>query len=276
LVAEATANTGWRIEEGVVIENGIVGPETGDIGRMVIEAPGVTEEARPGHFVMVRTWDGEPFLPRAMAPLAYDVASGRMEVYYRVKGAGTRAMARSRPGEAAHVTGPLGQPIVEDFGGRHVALVGRGVGITPLLPLAGYIVAAGGEVSAYLSARTRDYVFGHDRFAALGPIYTRVDDEGVGGELVTDALAVDCAGRRVAAVYVCGSWRLTRAAEDLGESNGFPAYVFLESKMGCGVGYCKGCPTRLRGGYGYKLVCVEGPVFPTREVELSDPVYPLE
>lgn len=274
-MAETPVNTDWRIEDGVVVENGIVGLETGDIGRVVIEAPGVVRAARPGHFVMVRTWEGEPFLPRAMAPLAYDVARGRMEIFYRIKGPGTRAITRARPGEAARVTGPLGRPIVEEFGGRRVALVGRGVGITPLLPLAEQIVAEGGEVSAYLSARTREYLFGHDRFAALGPVRIQVDDEGVGGGVVTEALAEDCESRRVDAVYVCGSWRLTRAAEDLGVSHGFPAYVFLESKMGCGVGYCKGCPTRLRHDDGYKLVCVEGPVFPTREVELSDPVYPL-
>ncbi len=275
-MAEAAVNTGWKIEDGVVVENEIFGPEVGDIGRMVIEAPGVVEAARPGHFAMVRTWEGEPFLPRAMAPLAYDVGNGRMEIYYRVKGPGTREMARTRAGEAAHVTGPLGRPILEDFGGRRVALIGRGVGITPLLPLAEHIVASGGEVGAYLSARTRDYVFGHERFAALGPVHARVDDEGHGGGLVTDALVEDLEGRGVDAAYVCGSWRLTRVTDELGVSNGFPAYVFLESKMGCGIGYCKGCPTRLRNGDGYRLVCVEGPVFLTREVRLSDPVYPLQ
>lgn len=93
---------------------------------------------------------------------------------------------------------------------------------------------------------------------------------------MTDALAEDLEVRGVDAAYVCGSWRLTRAAEEIGASNGFPAYVFLESKMGCGIGYCKGCPTRLRRGGGYKLVCVEGPVFPAREVELSDPVHPFQ
>lgn len=274
-MAVEVANTAWRIEDGAVLENAMVGPKAGDIGRMVVEAPGVVGAVRPGQFVMVRTWEGEPFLPRAMAPLAYDVDAGWMEIYYKIKGPGTQAMARTRSGESAHVTGPLGQPVVEDFAGRSVALVGRGVGITPLLPLAEHVVATGGAVVAYLSARTRDYLFGYERFAALGPVRVQADDEAAGGELVTDALVEHCQSRRVDAAYVCGSWRLTRAAEELGASNGFPAYVFLESKMGCGIGYCKGCPTRLRGGGGYKLVCVEGPVFPTREVQLQDPVYPL-
>lgn len=272
--------TSWRVEDGIVRENRLVGSGLGDIGRMVVEAPAVARAARPGHFVMVRTWDGEPLLPRAMAPLAYDAASGRMEIFYKVKGPGTRAMAGTLPGAAAHVTGPLGRPVIEGFYGRNVALIGRGVGITPLLPLAKHIVATGGSVSAYLSARTRAYLFGLDEFASLGPVHTQVDDEAAEDELATNALATDalrehCRGGGVDAAYVCGSWRLARAVEDIGASEGFPGFVFLESKMGCGVGYCKGCPVGLRGGGGYRLVCVEGPVFPTREIQLTGPVHPL-
>ena len=268
-------DTSWRVEDGVVCENRIVGSGLGDIGRMVVEAPGVACAARPGQFVMVRTWEGEPLLPRAMAPLTYDVGSGRMEIFYKVKGPGTRAMAGTLPGAAAHVTGPLGRPVLQSFDGRNVALVGRGVGITPLLPLAKHVIATGGSVSAYLSARTRAYLFGLDEFASLGPVHVQVDNEAAGDELATDALREHCRGRRVDTAYVCGSWRLARAVEEIGVSEGFPGFVFLESKMGCGVGYCKGCPVGLRGGGGYRLVCVEGPIFPTREVQLTGPVHPL-
>jgi hypothetical protein len=45
-------NTSWRIEDGVVCENTIVGV---DIGRMLVEAPEVTRAARPGQFAMVRS-----------------------------------------------------------------------------------------------------------------------------------------------------------------------------------------------------------------------------
>jgi dihydroorotate dehydrogenase electron transfer subunit len=266
-----TVNTSWRIEDGIVCENTIIGV---DIGRMVVEAPEVTRAARPGQFAMVRSWETEPLLPRAMAPLTYDVSSGRMEIFYKIKGPGTQAMARTRVGATAHVTGPLGQPILEGFDGRNVALIGRGVGITPLLPLAKHIVSTGGTVRSYLSARTRAYLFGFDEFEALGPVHARVDDEGGRDDLVTDALAKYCREHRVDAAYVCGSKRLTRATDELGAEHAFPGYVFLEEKMGCGIGFCKGCPVRLRNGGGYKLVCTEGPIFSTREVELSGPIFP--
>jgi dihydroorotate dehydrogenase electron transfer subunit len=266
-----TANTSWQIEDGIVYENTIVGS---DIGRMVVEAPEITRAARPGQFVMLRSWETEPLLPRAMAPLTYDVSSGRMEIFYKIKGPGTQAMARTRAGATAHVTGPLGQPILERFDGRNAALIGRGVGITPLLPLAKHIVSTGGTVRSYLSARTRAYLFGFDEFQALGPVHARVDNEGGRDSLVTDALAEYCRENNVDTAYVCGSRRLTRATDKLGADHAFSGHVFLEEKMGCGIGYCKGCPVRLRNGDGYKLVCTEGPIFPTREVELSGPIFP--
>jgi dihydroorotate dehydrogenase electron transfer subunit len=255
----------WQIEDGVVLENSLVGP---DMGRMVVRASEIVCAARPGQFLMIRCWKDEPLLPRAMAPLAYDVPAGSMEIFYRIMGPGTEAMAETPAGAVAHVMGPLGKPVTKGFEGRTIALVGRGVGITPLLPLAKHVVATGGAVSSYLSARTRSYLFGFDEFEALGPIHAMVDDEGFTDEVVTSFLKTACESQGVDAAYVCGSRRLIRHTADIGEEHGFPAYVFLEEKMGCGVGYCKGCPVKLRNGDGYRLVCTEGPLFAAQEVVL--------
>lgn len=255
----------WQVEDGVVLENGFVGP---DMGRMVVAAPAVTRAARPGQFLMIRCWEDEPLLPRAMAPLTYDVAAGSMEIFYRIMGPGTKAMADSPAGAAAHVTGPLGRPVIESYDGRTVALVGRGVGITPLLPLARHIVESGGAVSAYLSARTGAYLFGLEEFEKLGPVRSMTDDAGFGDQVVTSILEKDCETDGIDAAYVCGSRRLIRHAALLGGCYEFPAYAFLEEKMGCGVGYCKGCPVELHNGRGYGLVCNDGPLFPAREVVL--------
>ena len=256
----------WHIEDGTVIENALVGP---DMGRMVVEAPEVARAAQPGQFLMIRCWEGEPLLPRAMAPLTYDVEAGRMEIFYRIMGPGTEAMSRVTVGTVAHVTGPLGQPVMQKFEGRKIALVGRGVGVTPLLPLARHIVSTGGAVSSFLSARTSNYLFGLDQFRVLGPAQGKADDEGFADQMVTSMLQEACETQRVDAAYVCGSRRLIQHTADIGDRYGFPAYVFLEEKMGCGIGYCKGCPIQLRNGAGYRLVCTDGPLFPAQEVMLA-------
>lgn len=247
-----------------MLTNTLIGP---DMGRMVVESPRVTAASRPGNFVMLRTWEGEPLLPRAMAPLRYNAGMGCMEIYYRIKGPGTQAMARSVKGAAARLTGPLGTPVTKSFQGKTVALVGRGVGITPLLPLAEHIIAAGGSVRCYLSARIHDYLFGYQRFSELGSVHSRVDEDGHGDSLVTELLEEEV--EDVNAIYVCGSRRLVHHAHEVGSTHGLPTYVFLEEKMGCGTGFCKGCPVTLSDGTGYRLVCTDGPVFDTKQIVLT-------
>jgi len=211
-----------------------------DMGRMVVRAPEVVRAARPGQFFMILCWEGEPLLPRAMAPLSYNVSAGSMDIFYRIMGPGTEAMARAPVGVVAHVTGPLGRPVTERYDGRKIALVGR--------------------MNAYL--------FGLDEFWTLGPVRAIADDEGFADEVVTSLLEEACETEGVDAAYVCGSRRLIRHTTEIGERYGFPAFAFLEEKMGCGIGYCKGCPIELRNGGGYRLVCTDGPLFLTREVVL--------
>jgi dihydroorotate dehydrogenase electron transfer subunit len=42
-----------------------------------------------------------------------------------------------------------------------------------------------------------------------------------------------------------------------------PCHVSLETPMACGLGICFSCVTRVRteGGWDYRRVCVDGPVF---------------
>lgn len=255
----------WRVEDGLVLENHLAGP---DVGRIVIRSPEVVRTIQPGQFVMVRCWEGEPLLPRAMAPLDYDLFADTMEIFYKIVGPGTRAMAGAQAGAAAHIIGPLGQVVDERFDGRTVALVGRGVGITPLLPLGRHVVATGGSVLSYLSARRSGYLFGLERFMELGPVWTAVDENAPTTRLVTSFLAEVYESQRVDVIYVCGSRRLIRHAVQIGERYGCRTYAFLEEKMGCGIGYCKGCPVSFENGT-YKLVCTDGPLFPASEVVLN-------
>ena len=44
-------------------------------------------------------------------------------------------------------------------------------------------------------------------------------------------------------------------------------YVYMEKRMGCGLGGCKSCAVKTLEGY--KLVCTDGPIFPLKEVKLD-------
>lgn len=247
----------WQEETGHVRINQRVDR---DVYRLTLYAPGVTQDAHPGQFVMVSGWDSDPLLPRAMAPIRFNADDGTMDIYYRVVGPGTQAMSTFRPGDAVTVIGPLGTPLAVSEG--PVALIGRGVGITPLLPIAEQAATEGLPVRTYLSARTYRLVVEQSRFLSLGPVECQVDEDAP-ASLVTSALQRHLEeGFRPRLVVVAGAHRLARAAQALSEIYRFRLLVFVEEKMACGVGFCKGCTV----GQHNTLICMAGPALPALEV----------
>ena len=82
---------------------------------LTLVAPGITERARPGHFVALAV-GGERtgmILRRAFSiyqSRATGVYGGTVEVVFAVHGAGTAWLSRLRPHDPVDVVGPLGRP----------------------------------------------------------------------------------------------------------------------------------------------------------------------
>ncbi|GIM48018.1 dihydroorotate dehydrogenase B (NAD(+)), electron transfer subunit [Collibacillus ludicampi] len=252
---------GWQYVNGIVTANHHIDE---DVWRIEIHCPEIAGMCRPGHFVMLRSWQGEPFLPRPMAIFHYTNES--FDVVYKVKGFGTKMLAAAAPGREITVTGPLGSAVEHSYLGKTIALVGRGVGITPLLPVAKAASEEGGSVISLLSARTEKLLVGKEDFELLGEVHTQTDEQQ--HSRVTDKLErLLNMGRHLDAVYVSGSKRLLSHCEELGARFGFQVYVFLEERMACGIGYCKGCAIEMRqGSRKYSLCCIQGPLYRAESV----------
>jgi dihydroorotate dehydrogenase electron transfer subunit len=57
---------------------------------------------------------------------------------------------------------------------------------------------------------------------------------------------------------------MMHAVAQLAERHGVPCWLSLETPMACGFGACFSCVTRVKqsdGGWDYRRVCVEGPIF---------------
>ncbi|MCY0908267.1 MAG: FAD-binding oxidoreductase [Sulfobacillus thermotolerans] len=227
------------------------------VARLEIDSPEVARAMKPGQFVMVRP-EQSSLLPRAMAPSEWDPEKGRVILYIRIVGPGTQALSALQPGDRLMVIGPLGTPVWPEEGAW--ALLGRGVGITPLLPMAKELGRRGHDVRIYLSARAQHLLLEADAFAEMGPVTCHVD--GQGASSVSLAFIKDLQdGYRPRRVLVCGSRRLTAQVAAWQGVYGYEASVFLEEKMACGIGWCKGCAT----GPEWHLLCVDGPTRPIEE-----------
>ncbi len=207
-----------------------------------------------------------------MSIYATDPKRGTVEFLYKVTGAGTRGLAQLCADDSLNVLGPLGIGFRLEPVWRSIVVVGRGVGLATLAPLASVARRRGIAVTAILSARNSELLMSVDVFKRHGAtVLTVTDAEGnsdiTNVERLLRSLVID---KRADAFFTCGSQRLTDLLQKLGRSMNIPGQVALEQQMACGLGMCFCCVKvfRTEGTIEQRRVCVEGPVFDLAEVQL--------
>ncbi|MFW7345205.1 MULTISPECIES: dihydroorotate dehydrogenase electron transfer subunit [Pigmentiphaga] len=244
-----------------------------DYKHLVLDAGLPAAGAKAGqffHLLCPSTEQDSPFFRRPMSTYRADPATGRVEFLYKVTGAGTRGLATLEAGDKLPMLGPLGVGFTLPEGARSIVVLGRGVGLATLAPLAELAAVAGVGVTAILSARDAASLMSQDRFAAIGATIVEVTDEaGTSSvENVERLLRELHAAGRADAFYTCGSSRLTLLMQRLGAELSVPGEVAMEQQMACGIGMCYCCVRAFREGDKLvsKRVCWDGPVFPLAEV----------
>jgi dihydroorotate dehydrogenase electron transfer subunit len=179
--------------------------------------------------------------------------------------------------------GPLGNGFGAPPEGP-VVFVAGGIGQTPFLALGRWWLGGGeyGEGpplpneanSAMLlyGVRSRDLAAGVGDFEAAGIAVELATDDGSAGYhgYVTGLLARRLEqGERPARVIGCGPPAMLAALSRLVEKFDVPCDLSLENHMACGFGACFSCVAPIRqvdGSVDLRRVCVEGPIFPSRDV----------
>lgn len=230
-------------------------------------------DSLPGQFVEVSV-QGYGEATFAVSRLAPD--HKRFAVSVKRMGHLTKMLHRAGEGEVVGVRGPYGHPFpVEDWKGKHVYIIGGGIGLAPLRPVVDYVAAhrsdfAGLEI--LFGARTpADMLFKDDLAAWKGDsfvkLHTTIDfpAEGWNSRVgFVPVVAKDLGlkpDNRIA--VVCGPPIMIKLTAVALRELGWPEesiYTTLEAKMQCGIGQCGRC------NIGAKLVCKDGPVFRLDEI----------
>ncbi len=246
--------------------------------QMVVQAPGMAELYRPGHFLAVQV--GGPassmLLRRAFA--IYEVKDRgtrgpTVEFVFSAHGQGTTWLAQQGPGTVLDVVGPLGRPFPLPASPVTATLVGGGYGSAPLLPLATALKERGCRVDVVLGAGSSDRLFGVLEAKRLSSSMAVTTDDGSAGTRgrVSDVLPALLEKSDV--VYACGPMGMLRAVSDLALERGIPAQVAVEESMACGIGVCMTCVLPVVGDDDVTRMvrsCVEGPVFLGERVRWDD------
>ena len=219
---------------------------------------------RPGQFVMVGV-GGFPL----RRPIAVCKAEGeRFTVCYRLKGGGTRALAREyKTGEKLSVLLPLGNGFYVKESEKKVAVVGGGVGIFPLIS-AIRAYSKSKQVYAYMGFRSRASVCMEFDMTRGEKLVLATDDGSVGFHGTgVQAFMQDVDEIKPDVVLACGPTPMLRALKSAMHGRNIPVYVSLEERMGCGIGACLVCVCEKTDG-AHARVCKDGPVFEINDVIL--------
>ena len=237
---------------------------------LTIRSGSIADNARPGQFILVYSKDHAKLLGRPISLCGIDPEAGTVRLVYRVTGAGTGTEEFSAwiPGDQVLVLGPLGNGFpLEEASGRHLLLVGGGIGIPPLLETARQHVGPCTAVLGY-----RDSLFLQEEFDPYASVLVSTEDgsEGFHGNTVELLRAMDI---QADIVFACGPIPMLKALSAWAQEKQIPCWLSLEERMACGIGACLGCVCRTKETDSHSHVknariCKDGPVFRSTEVEL--------
>lgn len=211
--------------------------------------------AQPGQFVML-------WLPRFDEKPFSLVSAGPLTVMVTAVGPFTHLLHGLNPGDRIWVRGPFGHGFTVPPHHRHIALVGGGYGVAPLLWLARAQSGITPQITAIIGARTAADVLYAPQFQALNAtapghnltITTEDGSRGVPGLAPTALKPILNAGAAVDGIYACGPHGLLAALDTLARRYHVPAQLSWEAYMRCAVGLCGACE------HAGKLLCLDGPV----------------
>lgn len=230
-------------------------------------APRVAKKAEAGQFFIVRQGEDYERIPLTIAD--YDREKGTITMIFQVVGACTKALSLLNEGdEMADIVGPLGKPTeIEKFG--KVVVVGGGVGIAPIHPIARALKEAGNEVTAIIGARTKDLLFWEDKMAQVSDRLLIATDDGSAGRkgFVTQVLEDLIKEEDIRCVWAIGPMIMMRAVANMTRPYKVHTIVSMNPIMVDGTGMCGAC--RVSVGGETKFACVDGPEFDGHAIDFD-------
>ena len=230
--------------------------------------PGPAPQA--GQFFLVKPRRSGVFLGRPICAAGWKqrkpVVSGKqvsgvLRFLITRRGKGSRELTEIRPGELVELTGPLGNfwPL-ELIPKGPVALVGGGVGIAPLLPLAQKLKKP--PYDFYAGFGTGSFGLENIKPRTL-VIATEDGSQGKKGRILDFFSAAGYSG-----IFACGPDSMIKALAGASKASGVVCFVSTGKLMACGVGACLGC--KIQTTRGSLCSCSDGPIFNAEELCFED------
>lgn len=245
-------------------------PIANGINSLVIRAPKLAEALVPGQFVNIAVPGNPSSLLRV--PLSFaraDADEGTVEIWYAVVGDGTRRLSAMEPGSTSDLLGPGGHGWRAPAEASSALLVAGGIGVPPVLCLAGELARRPGmRLRVAIGAARADMLVGIEELLDLDcdvRVEVATDDGSAGHHgFCTDLMADMLSEEGFDYIATCGPEPMMRKVAAAAHEAGVPCEVSVERMMSCGFGACNTCNVETRDGMVGACMC--GPVFDAKEV----------
>lgn len=236
--------------------------------KIEIASPQISQKAQPGQFVVLMVSEEGERLPLTIAEK--DSVKGAITLIFQEAGLTTKLLARLNAGDSLYsLVGPLGHPTeIKKYG--KVIVVGGGVGIAEIYPVAKAFKAAGNHITTILGARTKNILILEEELRRASDELLIATDDGSYGRkgFVTDVLKDLMAKERYDLIYAVGPIPMMKAAAKATRDSGIKAIASLNAVMVDGTGMCGCC--RVTVGKETKFACIDGPEFDAQLVDWDE------
>ncbi|MDR1781488.1 MAG: dihydroorotate dehydrogenase electron transfer subunit [Bacilli bacterium] len=210
--------------------------------------------AVPGQFINIKVKDCYLRRPISIANIEED----HFEIIYKVVGEGTKILSNYQSNDILDILLPLGNgyTLVEN---KKVLVCGGGIGIPPLLELIKQLKKYNNEVIFLIGLND----INENIYQDYHPIICTMNKSEYFNGNVIDYLKANHLDYNY--VYACGPMPMLNALQKYVTCEG---QISIEERMGCGFGACVGCTCKTK--HGYKRICLDGPVFEIKELDLDE------
>ena len=250
-----------------ILSKELIAPQ---VYEMVVDAPLVAHKCQPGQFVIVRTDEFSERVPLTIAD--FNRQTGTITLIIQAIGNSTHHLceALNVGDDILDVVGPLGRPSeMGKFG--TVVVVGGGIGVAPVYPIARAYHELGNKVISIIGARDKDLIIWQEKMAAISDEVIITTDNGSAGHkgFVTDPLKQMLEdGMQIDYVLAIGPVIMMKNVAATTKPFGVKTIASLNTIMVDGTGMCGGC--RVMVGGENKFACVDGPEFDAHQVDFAN------
>lgn len=248
------------INKEILVDN-----EIARVIKLVVSSPDIARKALPGQFVVLMVNEQGERIP--LTVVDKDEVKGLITLIFQEAGLSTKLLGKLNIKDSLYsLVGPLGHPTeIKKYG--KVIIVGGGVGLAEIYPVAKNMQTAGNHVTVVIGARTKSMLILEKELKGVSDeCYITTDDGSyIRKGFTTDVLSELLEKAKYDLVYAVGPIPMMRRVALVTKDLNLKTIVSLNALMVDATGMCGCCRVDLGGET--KFSCVDGPEFDAHLVD---------